>query len=202
MIKKLYILLGIASMCLGIFWLTRYYYTWDATTVEEQSVVLKNRIETVAKLVNVEGYFSEVYDYKDYWGYDFSPFRKKALVRVKAKVLVGYDLEQMKVETRPAEKKILLSNLPDPQILSIDHDLDYYDLSQGTFNSFSAEDYNKINSTAKELIESKAKESDLFITAEEQSNHMLEMIEYLVESAGWTLEYQPRTVPLEVPSIE
>ncbi len=179
-------------MCFGIFWATRYYYTLDLTTTEEQSVVLKNRIETVAKMVTVEGYFSEVYDYKSYWGYDFSPFRKKALVRVKAKVSVGYDLEQMKVETRSLEKKVIISNLPDPEILSIDHDLDYYDLSQGTFNAFSAEDYNKINSTAKDLIESKAKESDLFITADEQSNKMLEMIEYMVESAGWELEYAPR----------
>ncbi len=192
MIKKLLLLLGILTMCFGIFWGTRYYYTWDMTTTEEQSVVLKNRIETVAKMVTVEGYFSEVYDYKSYWGYDFSPFRKKALVRVKAKVSVGYDLEQMKIETRAGEKKVIISNLPDPEILSIDHDLDYYDLSQGTFNTFSAEDYNKINSTAKELIESKAKESDLFITADEQSNKMLEMIEYMVESAGWELEYAPR----------
>lgn len=197
MIKRLLLLLGLLGLCFGVFWATKYYYTWDATTVEEQSVVLKNRIETVAKLVTVEGYFSEVYDYKDYWGYDFSPFRKKALVRVKAKVSVGYDLEQMKIESFPAQKKIVISNLPDPQILSIDHDLDYYDLSQGTFNSFSAEDYNKINSTAKELIESQAQRSDLFLTAEAQSQEMLEMIRFMVEGSGWRLEYEPREVLLE-----
>lgn len=194
MTKKILLALGILLLCGGVFQATRYYYTWDATTVEEESVILKNRIETVAKLVTVEGYFSEVYDYKDYWGYDFSPFRKKALVRVKAKVSVGYDLEQMKIESRPDQKKIIISNLPDPQILSIDHDLDYYDLTQGTFNSFSAEDYNKINSTAKELIESKAKGSDLFITADEQSNKMLDMIKFMVESSGWELEFKPRGI--------
>lgn len=197
MIKRFLLLFGLIALCFGTFWATKYYYTWDATTVEEQSTVLKDRIETVAKLVTVEGYFSEVYDYKDYWGYDFSFFRKKALVRVKAKVSVGYDLEQMKIESLPAQKKIIISNLPDPQILSIDHDLDYYDLTQGTFNAFSAEDYNKINSTAKELIESQAKRSDLFLTAEAQSNDMLEMIRFIVEGSGWVLEYEPREVLLE-----
>ena len=62
----------------------------------EQSQVLMEKIKTVAKLVTVEGYFSEVYDYQDYWNYDVSMFRKKALIRVKAKVSVGYDLSKMK----------------------------------------------------------------------------------------------------------
>lgn len=192
--KNLFFLVSIVLLSFGVFQATKYYYTWDATTVEEQAEVLKDRIEMVTKLVTVEGYFSEVYDYKDYWGYDFSFFRKKALVRVKAKVSVGYDLDQMKIETRPADKKIILSNLPDPQILSIDHDLDYYDITQGTFNSFSPDDYNKINSTAKELIESQAKQSDLFITAEKQNNEMMEMIQLMVESAGWQLEFEPRNL--------
>ncbi len=201
MIKRLFLGLGILALLLGVFWGTRYYYTWDAVTEEERSAVLLERIKTVAKLVTVEGYFSEIYDYKSYWGYDFSPFRKKALVRVKAKVSVGYDLEQMKIEAQPDQKRILISNLPDPEIISIDHDLDYYDISQGSFNTFTSEDYNKINASAKELIEKQARTSDLFITAEEQSNDMLEMIRFMVEGSGWTLEFIPRAANQEAPEL-
>ena len=96
------------ALLFGVFWGTRYYYTWDAVSEEERSTVLLERIKTVAKLVTVEGYFSEVYDYKSYWGYDFSPFRKKALVRVKARVSVGYDLDQMKIEAQADRKRILI----------------------------------------------------------------------------------------------
>ncbi len=170
----------------------QYYQNWKTIKTEEEARVLVEKIKTVSKLITVEGSFSEIYDYKDYWGYDLSPFRKKALVRVNAKVSVGYDLNQMKVEAFPTEKRIVISNLPDPEILSIDHDLDYYDLSEGTFNSFSTEDYNKINTNAKAEIEKKALESDLFLVAEEQSDNMLEMIGVMVESIGWELEYRER----------
>lgn len=193
MLKRL-LIIGSAVLIFGLGVLvTRYFYTARLkTNSDEQSTVLLEKIKKVSKLVTVEGYFSEIYDYKDYYGYDWSPFRKKALMRVKAKVLVGYDLSGIKIEADQARKTILISGLPDPEIMSVDHDIDYYDLQEGTFNSFSTEDYNRLNANAKKYIEQKAQESDLFLAAEEQGNQLLDMIKFMVESAGWTLEYQPR----------
>lgn len=199
--KKIIILFGlIVVFGLGI-WVTKYYYTRFDTKVEEQSQVLLEKIKTVAKLVTVEGYFSEVYDYKDYWGYNLSPFRKKALVRVKAKVSVGYDLTKMTMKADSKTKTIQISNLPDPTIISIDHDLDYYDITEGTFNSFSAADYNKVNEQAKKYIREQAGESELFIAAEKQGNQILEIVKFMVEGAGWNLEYTPK-VELEKTMVD
>lgn len=192
MTKKLFIGIAVAlAFVLGIA-LTKYYYAQMEIKVEEQSQVLLEKIKTVAKLVTVEGYFSEVYDYKDYWGYDFSLFRKKALIRVKAKVSVGYDLSNMNIKMDHATKTVILSKLPDPKIISIDHDLDYYDLTEGTFNSFSAQDLSQLNEKAKNYIHQQAESSDLLITAEKQGNKMLDMIEFMVEAAGWNLKYKTR----------
>ncbi len=179
-------------IALAVFFATSYYYTIGEVTVEEQSQVLMEKIKTVAKLVTVEGYFSEVYDYKDYWSYDISPFRKKALIRVKAKVSVGYDLTKMKIEAIPEQKLLIISDLPDPSIISIDHDLDYYDITEGTFNTFSEKDYTMLNKNAKEKIRQTAISSDLFLAAEEQSNNMLDLIRFMVEGAGWQLKFKPR----------
>ena len=181
----------LAAFLLGIA-LTRYYYAQTTVKAEEQSQVLLEKIKTVAKLVTVEGYFSEVYDYKDYWAYDFSPFRKKALIRVKAKVSVGYDLSDMNIKMNHTTKTVILSELPDPKIISIDHDLDYYDLTEGTFNSFSTQDLTQLNEKAKNFIRQQAESSDLLITAEKQGNQILDMIEFMVETAGWHLEYKTR----------
>ena len=195
MTKKLIIgIIIVAAFALGIA-LTKYYYAQTQVKVEEQSQVLLEKIKTVAKLVTVEGYFSEVYDYKDYWGYDFSLFRKKALIRVKAKVSVGYDLSNMNIKMDHASKTVILSELPDPKIISIDHDLDYYDLTEGTFNSFSAQDLTQLNEKAKSFIRQQAESSDLLITAEKQGNQMLDMIEFMVKSAGWNLKYKTRIDP-------
>lgn len=157
---------------------------------EEQSKILLEKVKTVAKLITVEGYFSEVFNYKDYWGYDVFLFQKKALVLVKAKVSVGYDLGQMKMNADGKTKTLTISQLPEPQILSIDHDLSYYDISEGTFNSFSAEDYSKIQEKVKNFIKEKAEQSDLNQKAKAQGNQMLEVIKFMAESAGWSFKIE------------
>lgn len=201
MIKRLLIGIGFALVFFLGLWVSRYFYQWNELQTQETSEVLLERMQAVAKLVTVEGYFSEVYDYKDYYGYNLSPFRKKALIRVKAKVSVGYDLSQVKFESRPEERKIILSNLPEPAILSIDHDVDYYDISEGVFNSFSAQDYTQLNQRAKNYIEERAKESDLLESARKQGAQMLDMMRFMVEQSGWQLEYRGRTDLLKVEKL-
>lgn len=185
---------------LGI-WLTHAYYSQQKVEKEEQTQVLLEKIKTVAKLVTVEGYFSEIYDYKDYWKLDLSILRKKALLRVKAKVSVGYDLSKMKIEALPEKKLIVISHIPDPEILSIDHDIDYYDIQEGMFNSFSAKDYTELNANAKNFIRARAMESDLFLAAEEQSNQLQDMIRFMVEAAGWKLQFKSRYEESELDSL-
>ena len=56
--------------------------------VVQDSTVVMEKVQKVLKLVTVEGQFSEIHQHSEYYGYDISPLRKKALIRVKAKVLV------------------------------------------------------------------------------------------------------------------
>jgi hypothetical protein len=187
--KYLLLFTLVAVFAAGIL-LTRWYFKRQEAVVKENGVVLLERIKQVAKLITVEGYFSEIYDYQDYYGYDLSFFRKKALIRVKAKVSVGYDLEKMKVTSDVATKTIHLSGIPPAEILSIEHDLDYYDVQEGFFNEFSTEDYNKLNAKAKEFIRKKALESDLIKNATTQRNSLLETMRFMAESMGWKLEVE------------
>ena len=94
----------------------------------------------------------------------------------------------MKIETFPDEKKIVISQLPDPKIISLDHEVDFYDLQQGTFNGFTAKDYTELNKKAKEYIEKTALDSELLITAKEQANTTFELIEFIAKGAGWIVE--------------
>ncbi len=197
MMKRILYIAGLLLVFgLGVL-LTRYYFAFKVDQkVEEKADVLLERVKTVAKLVTVEGYFSEVYNYKDYWGYDWGIFRKKALMRVKARVSIGYDLSKMKIEAVAEERKLYLTNIPEPEVISIEHDIDYYDLQQGAFNSFSEEDYNKLHKDAKNYILAKVDESDLAEQAQAQGNEMIDLIRFMTESAGWIVvvegkEYAP-----------
>lgn len=175
-------------------WVMFKYMTQPRSTVEEQANVLLEKVKTVAKLVSVEGYFSEIYTYKDDWepmpNPFYSPtFSKQAITIVKAKVSVGYDLDKMTFEADHTNKILRIGNIPDPEIISLDHDMEYYDVTVSTFNKFSKDEINIINARAKEFIRQKALESDLLLQAEKEGNRMLEIIEFMVSESGWTVEY-------------
>lgn len=201
MTKK--IIIGIALLLCVVLgaWVTSWWYKSTALKVQEDSQVLLQQIQQVCKLTAVEGYFSEVYDYSDYWGYDLSIFRRKALIRVKAKVSVGYDMEKVKIDSDPLHKTVYIRNFPEPTILSIDHDLDYYDITEGVFNSFSAEDYTKISGKAKAYIRDQALKSPLLDNARNQRNKLFEALRVMIENAGWKLvvEEAPKTGPAGIP---
>ena len=184
---------------LGIF-ASKKYYQFGETVAQQNSQVLLERMKSVAKVIAVEGYFSEIYTHEDYYNFDLSPFRKKALLRVKAKVSVGYDLENMKIEANDLTKTISISNVPDPGILSIDHDVDYYDIQEGTFNSFTEQELTDLNRRAKKFIEEKAQSDELGLlpAAEEQKLKMLESLKMIANTAGYEVKeltiYEENTI--------
>jgi hypothetical protein len=185
-------LLSLLAACV-IGGLLTYRYFVPGTKATENASVLLEKIQAVTKLTTVEGQFSEIYNYNESDGYMLNLWDKKVLVRVRATVSAGYDLERMHLEADPATRTVRMSALPEPQILSIDHSLDYYDISEGYFTSFTPEDYNRINQRAKDLIREKAQESNLLPAARDQAAKMLDLIRFMTESAGWKLviEGQP-----------
>ncbi len=186
------LLLGLAA---GI-WFYMKNNLFEAQKAESTTLVLE-KIKTVTKLISVEGQFSELYHYKESYDYDFfNLFSKKIILRVNAKVSVGYDFEKINITVDSITKTVTLNELPHPEILSIDHDLDYYDISEGTFNKFTVDEYNMINKKAKDLIASKAKNTPLLATAEKQKNDYLKMIDMALKSGGWTLVIKNTPPPL------
>lgn len=174
--------------------LTAFFYVKGCSsstpneTKTESATILLDRIEKVTKLITVEGYFSEVYKYKDFYKYDIGLLRKEALLRIKAKVSVGYDLSGLDITLDESNKTVIMVFPDSVQILSIDHDLDYYDLTEGTFNTFDEEDYNKLEKNAKEFIRQKALESDLMDSAGTQLTDMIDIIRALVAGSDYTLK--------------
>jgi hypothetical protein len=180
------LILLILAMLLGA-WLSWRYFSSGPKAVEDSSVLLE-KIQAVAKLSTVEGTFSEIYNYSEYQGYFTFFWDKKILVRVRATVSAGYDLNRLQIQADPATKTVYMNGIPKPEILSIDHTLDYYDISEGLFSSFSPEDYTRINQRAKELIRTNALKSSLLSEADVQGAKMLDLMRFMVEGAGWKLQ--------------
>ncbi len=181
------------GLCLLVFFITREVYRPEAATEQVDSTVLLERIRPVLKLVTVEGDFSELYTYRNAeapmdWMKQFSPFQKRAILRVKGRASVGYDLEGLKLSFDDATRTVRLDMLDKPQLLGLEHDVDYFDLEAGTFTSFTAADHSRINAQAKELIRSKVATSGLYQAAEARRTEMLVVLRAMVENAGWTFD--------------
>lgn len=170
------------------FLVAKSLYQPKERNATEDSVILIEQIKTVSKLITVEAYYNELYTYNDYYKFDWMPFQKKAIIHVKAKVLAGYDLGELKFETNIKNKTIHLKNVPKPSILSMDHDLDYYDINQGVFNKFNTADYNKMNHKAKQLIYQKAMESYLLVEAAKKGIEMIKSMQQMAKNIGWELK--------------
>lgn len=170
--------------------------------------ILMEQVRKVAKLITVEGEFSNIHQYNDSYWSDVSFFRKKALIKVKARVSMGYDLKKATFEVDKENKILRVHNLPDPEVLSIDHDLQYYDIQEGAFNSFTEEELSSIGVVAKQKLRQEALEGPLMQQAREEGLESLEIIQLLVEQAGWRfevikkapqMEQQPAFPPLPPP---
>jgi hypothetical protein len=187
------ILLLVLAFGAGIYASQRIFGSRNKPT--ESASVLLEHIQEVAKLVTVEGQFSEVYNYSEYQGYFTLLFDKKVLVRVRATVAAGYDLNQLSIEADSTAKRLRIGPIPEPQILSIDHTIDYYDIRQGFFTSFTPEDYNRVNARAKDLIRDQAMQSSLLPSARAQGIKMIDLMRFMAEQAGWTVEIVGPTPP-------
>ncbi len=159
--------------------------------VKHQSTVLLDKIKSVCKLVSVEGDFAEIYKYENdkegFWNLWTS--KKKALVVINAKAQIGYDLKKVTLRADNKNKKIILSDFPQPEVLSIEPDLQFYDIKNGLFNSFSPDDLTQLNQNAITHIREKIPESELIDTAKKEALQAVFLIEKIVETIGWKLDY-------------
>lgn len=186
--KSIILVIVAILLAAAIGWYIGFKKNFGEPQVEETATVMMEKMQKVFKFVAAEGQISEIYDYKDYQYYDISPLRKKILVRVNAKVLVGYDFEKASFRLDDATRTIYIDSIGPAELLAIDHDLDYYDIQEGTFNSFSEQELNDINTKAKNYAAAIVDGSDLFKKAEEQKEDLIDMLRVAAQSTGWRIE--------------
>jgi hypothetical protein len=172
--------------------LVTLYKQWVAKKkTNEQSVILLDKIKRVCKFITVEGDFAEIYHYEDVKEkfLKLISSKKKALVVINAKAHVGFDLSKVKMKSSPKSKTVILSHFPQPEILSIESDINYYDKQDGMFNKFEASDLTELHTKAKMHIMDKIPESGLYNVAKLEALEAIQLIENLVQTIGWKLDY-------------
>lgn len=178
---------------LGISFLIsqRFSLSKKKSLSEKQSVILLDKIKKVSKLITVEGDFSEIYHHENtkekFWGSIVS--KKKAIILITAKAHIGFDFRKIKLQSDTKKKQIILSDFPSPEVLSIETDTKFYDIQNGYLNKFDTEDLTRLNKEAKEHVLNKIPDSNLIQLANKEALEAIMLMENLVETIGWKLDY-------------
>jgi lipopolysaccharide export LptBFGC system permease protein LptF len=169
------------------FWLSNK----GKSIVKQESLILLESTKRVCKLATVEGSFSEIYQHtsKDQYFFNLFEAEKKAMIIVKAKALMGFDMQKMKFEVNEANKTLTITEFPKPELLSLETDCNYYDIKHGTFlNKFTSENLTQIQSDSKNFIKQKIDESNLPKMALEQAGEALALVEGTAQRLGWKVK--------------
>ena len=184
--------LGLLLGIIATYWVYSFFRKRKGKEItKHQSVVLLEKIKSVCKLISVEGDFAEIYTYENTKERFLSLIssKKKALIVVKAKAHIGYDLKKIKMSSNVENKMVTLTSFPQPEILSIEPDLEFYDIKNGMFNSFTPDDLSILNKEVMEHIRAKIPESGLMETARKEALETILLVENLAETIGWELDY-------------
>jgi len=162
-----------------------------------QSAILLEKMRKVWKLITVEGDFAEIYHYENTKErfLNMISSKKKAILLINAKAYVGFDLTKIKMEAINEKKIVKLTEFPNPEVLTLETNLKYYDKKEGLFNKFDSTDLTELNTNAKEFVMAKIPESGLLETAKNEALEAVLMMQSIVETIGWTLDYQDLLLP-------
>lgn len=166
--------------------------------LEANTALIQKELKNVGKLIVTEGSYAQVFTYNDSKDLMYGLFdaRKKALVVVNAKASIAYDLSKVNTSIDEATKTVTITNIPEPE-LSINPNIQYYDITQDYLNQFTASDYNKIKSRIEKSLRKKIEASELRTNAENRLISELQKIYILTNSMGWTLQYNGKPIEEE-----
>ncbi|WP_342663072.1 DUF4230 domain-containing protein [Psychroserpens burtonensis] len=98
-------------------------------------------------------------------------------------------MSKIKMDSNVKTKTVTLFHFPEPEVLSIETDLNYYDKTDGMFNKFEASDLTELHNEAKLHIMNKVPESGLYDIAKKEALDSVLLIESIVQTIGWKLDY-------------
>ncbi len=172
-------------------WLSHSLYLANtAPTVEERAIVVEEQIRKIAKLATVEQNYNEFFNHKEVGYIDLPIFNKSVMVRARARVVMGFDLENIEVEVDESAKRVIIRNWPAPTEIAFEVNSAYFDLDQGFFNGFETQELNDVSDKLKRVLRDKVDYSALSVACYEQAEDLLGVVDANLQLSGWRIEVE------------
>jgi hypothetical protein len=143
-------------------------------------------IRKIAHLATVEAQISDVLRFEEIKSFLIFDFPKTATIRMRGKVIAGFDLASPEFHLRPEpERRLLRITLPAPRILALDPRLEWFDERSGLFNPITPQDRTRWMLWARGQLARAAKDSGIEARATE---HARDLLSGAAEAFGWRVE--------------
>ena len=194
---------GILSFIFGIILTVFLFLSWrscnkkeDAALINQDYYLITNQIQKMNKMVVLEQDFSSFQTNKSsaasIAGFDILP--REMVLYTTAKAQVSYDLKQMKIDVDTVNKKVILQELPQPEI-KIFPDVKIHFMDDYAINRFTQKDINGVMESAKKNMAKSVNQNNLKKQSQKQLKDNLNDIFVLAKALHYSIEDKTNTFP-------
>ena len=194
---------SILSFIFGIILTIFLFLSWrscnkkeDAALINQDYYLITNQIQKMNKMVVLEQDFSSFQTHKSsaasVAGFDILP--REMVLYTTAKAQVSYDLKQMKIDVDTVNKKVIINELPQPEI-KIFPDVKIHFMDDYAINRFTQKDINGVMESAKKNMAKSVNQNNLKKQSQKQLKDNLSDIFVLAKALHYSIEDKTNTFP-------
>ena len=194
---------GLLSFIFGIILTVFVFLTWrschkkdEASVINQDYYLITNQIQKMNKMVVLEQDFSSFQTHKSaaakVAGFEILP--REMVLYTTAKAQVSYDLKRMKIDVDTVNKKVIINELPQPEI-KIYPDVKIHFMDDYAINRFSQNDINGIMESAKKNMAKSVNQDKLKQESKKQLKENLNDIFVLAKALHYSVEDKTNTFP-------
>ena len=194
---------GLLSFIFGIILTVFVFLSWrscnkkeDAALINQDYYLITNQIQKMNKMVVLEQDFSSFQTHKssaaNIAGFDILP--REMVLYTTAKAQVSYDLKKMKIDVDTVNKKLIINELPQPEI-KIFPDVKIHFMDDYAINRFTQKDINGVMDSAKKNMAKSVNQNSLKKKKKKQLKDNLNDIFVLAKALHYSIEDKTDTFP-------
>ncbi len=192
---------GLLSFIFGVILTVFVFLSWrscnkkdEGALINQDYYLITNQIQKMNKMVVLEQDFSSFQTHKSsaasIAGFDILP--REMVLYTTAKAQVSYDLKKMKIDVDTVNKKLIIDELPQPEI-KIFPDVKIHFMDDYAVNRFKQKDINGIMESAKKNMIKSVNQEKLKQESRQQLKDNLNEIFVLAKALHYSVEDKTNT---------
>jgi len=178
-------LVAVSAAVLAVFLAGFFLGRWRTRREAVSSAPVVEAVRRIARLATIEMEIADVVRYEEVRTILFFDIPKNATLRLRGKVMGGFDLARGFDVEADAARRLVTVRLPAPQIIAVDDRLEWFDEHSGWLNPITPNDRTHWTQWARGALARAAKDAGLL---EKSAAHARDLFTDAASAFGWTAE--------------